>query len=130
MFRLFIFKLFIMKNLQLLLVIIFFSFFLDSWTMFTTVSVNSGWIEQLVTKFKNEPVGNPPQSIWQYEYKGAVVYYVPPQCCDQYSTLYNENGERMCAPDGGQTGQGDGLCSDFYKERKNKKLIWQDCRTK
>ncbi|MBU1101268.1 MAG: hypothetical protein KKA84_12780 [Bacteroidetes bacterium] len=55
-----------------------------------------------------------------------MVYYVPPQCCDQFSTLYDKDGNIICAPDGGITGQGDGRGSDFFAERKNKKLIWQD----
>jgi len=119
-----------MKSLRLLLVIIFLSCFFKGCTIFTPDSNNAGWIEQLIMKYKNEPVGNPPQSIWQYEYKGEIVYYVPPQCCDEYSTLYNENGEVICAPDGGLSGQGDGMCPDFFKDRKNEKLIWQDDRTK
>jgi hypothetical protein len=87
------------------------------------------WVQDLVSTYEKAPVGNPPQSIWQYEYKDQTVYYVPPQCCDQFSTLYAVSGEVICAPDGGFTGQGDGRCSDFSRERKNEKLIWQDPRT-
>ena len=93
-------------------------------------SVSSGenheWVKNLILKFETEPVGNPPQSIWQYEYKSQIVYYVPPQCCDEYSNLYDKNGEFICAPDGGITGRGDGLCPDFFQDRKNEKLIWKD----
>jgi hypothetical protein len=87
------------------------------------------WVQTLVASYQREPVGNPPQSIWQYEYQGQTVYYVPPQCCDQFSTLYSATGEVVCAPDGGITGQGDGKCSDFFQQRKNEKLIWEDPRT-
>ncbi len=79
-------------------------------------------------KFKNEPVGNPPQSIWQYEYNGQTVYYVPPQCCDQFGQLYDASGTLLCAPDGGFTGRGDGKCPDFFKVRTNEVLIWKDSR--
>jgi hypothetical protein len=91
--------------------------------------VELDWINKLIATFTSEPVGNPPQSIWQYEYKGQTVYYVPPQCCDQFSTLYDAAGNVICAPDGGYTGHGDGQCTDFFTERKNEKLIWQDSRT-
>ena len=91
-------------------------------------SENPEWLNNLILKFESEPVGNPPQSIWQYEYKDQIVYYVPPQCCDQFSTLYNKNGEIICAPDGGIGGAGDGHCSDFFQERNNEKLIWKDTR--
>jgi len=90
---------------------------------------NPTWVQTLVTRYEKEAVGNPPQSIWQYEYKGKTVYYVPPQCCDQYSTLYNASGEAICAPDGGLTGQGDGKCADFFQIARNEKLIWEDPRT-
>jgi hypothetical protein len=96
----------------------------------TSADENPDWIKGLITKYQNEPVGNPPQSIWRYDYKGQSVYYVPPQCCDQFSTLYDANGNGICAPDGGFSGTGDGHCPDFFKERKNEKLIWKDSRTR
>jgi hypothetical protein len=88
------------------------------------------WINELIGRFKNEPVGNPPQSIWQYEYRGEIVYYIPPQCCDQFSVLYDSYGNVTCAPDGGLGGSGDGRCPNFFTERKNEKLIWRDVRTR
>ncbi len=91
---------------------------------------NPDWIKALITKYQNEPVGNPPQSIWRYDYNGRTVYYVPPQCCDQFSTLYDANGNEICAPDGGITGRGDGRCLDFFQERKNERFIWMDSRTR
>ena len=66
----------------------------------------------------------------EYEYQGNIVYYVPPQCCDQFSQLYDSNGKLICAPDGGFSGRGDGKCPDFSRVRKNKVLIWQDTRSK
>lgn len=91
-------------------------------------SANPEWVAQLIARFQNEPIGNPPQSIWQYEYKGQTVYYVPPQCCDQFSTLYDASGNRVCAPDGGFTGRGDGRCPDFIAARTKEALVWQDMR--
>ncbi len=90
---------------------------------------NPAWVNQLIARFEREPVGNPPQSIYRYEYKGKIVYYVPQQCCDQFSTLYDEQGQVICAPDGGITGKGDGKCPDFRGEAKNERLIWRDSRT-
>jgi hypothetical protein len=89
---------------------------------------NPGWVNNLVATFQKDPVGNPPQSIWQYEFKGQTVYYVPAQCCDLYSSLYNAAGDVICAPDGGLTGHGDGRCPDFFQVRGSEKLIWQDSR--
>ena len=86
------------------------------------------WVEDMVRKFQSEPAGNPPQSIWRYEYNGQVVYYIPPQCCDQYSRLLDMGGNLICAPDGGLTGQGDGRCPDFFDNRADEKLIWKDDR--
>ncbi|MHB8905889.1 MAG: DUF6970 domain-containing protein [Melioribacteraceae bacterium] len=108
-------------------------------SLFTILSFNIGcsqltspdnpyWVEKLIAEFKSQPVGNPPQSIWRYEYKGKIVYYIPPQCCDQFSKLYDENGNILGAPDGGFSGEGDGRFTDFFTERKNEKLIWKDDR--
>jgi len=105
-------------------------------TSFTLLSCNQPedenpqWIQDLIVQFQNEPVGNPPQSIWQYFYNGRTVYYIPAQCCDQPSTLYDANGNILCAPDGGYSGKGDGKCPDFFTNRRDEKLIWQDKRTR
>ena len=86
------------------------------------------WVKNLIEKYQTESVGNPPRSIWQYEYKEETVYYMPEQCCDQGSELYDDQGQKICSPDGGYAGGGDGKCADFFTKRKNKKLIWKDSR--
>jgi len=94
----------------------------------STQSANPKWVDQLVSTFKNGPVGNPPRSIWRYDYKGQEVYFIPAQCCDQYSQLYDASGNIICAPDGGFIGKGDGRCPDFISVRTDEILIWQDPR--
>jgi Domain of unknown function (DUF6970) len=96
----------------------------------STQTENPDWVDQLIKKFESEPVGNPPQSIWRYEYQGQVVYYVPEQCCDMFSTLYDANHNVICAPNGGIAGTGDGRCKDFLSQRTGEQLIWQDQRTR
>jgi hypothetical protein len=91
---------------------------------------NPSWVDPLISKYQNEPVGNPPQSIWRYDYNGQTVYYIPPQCCDQYSKLLDAGGQVICAPDGGLTGRGDGRCPDFFAKRTNEALIWKDNRSR
>lgn len=85
-------------------------------------------IQQKIKAMQSEPVRNPPASIWQYEYQGQLVYYIPPPCCDFYSQLFDSECNLICAPDGGITGKGDGKCPDFSKLAKNPKLIWEDKR--
>jgi hypothetical protein len=82
----------------------------------------------MIEEFKGAPVGNPPQSIWRYSYHGMTVYYVPPQCCDQFSQLYDGFGILLGAPDGGFSGGGDGRFPDFFSARTDEHLVWQDMR--
>jgi hypothetical protein len=77
---------------------------------------------------KGQPKGNPAYSVYQYSYNGKKVYYFPPQCCDQFSDLYDENCNLICHPDGGIAGGGDGNCQNFISTRKNEVLIWKDSR--
>ena len=93
-------------------------------------NTNPPWVNKLIEQFQKAPVGNPPQSVWKYEYRGEIVYYIPPQCCDQFSVLYDVAGKVLCAPDGGLTGHGDGGCPDFFQERKSEVLVWRDSRTR
>ena len=93
-------------------------------------SGQSDWVTTQIAQFQKAPVGNPPQSIWQYEYNGNIVYYIPSQCCDQFSQLYDADGKLLCAPDGGISGKGDGKCPEFFQLRKNEILIWRGPRAK
>ncbi len=95
----------------------------------TPIDEIPAWLADLIAKFQNEPVSNPPRSIWRYDYKGRTVYYVPEICCDQLSTLYDAYGSVMCHPSGGYAGAGDGRCPDFFQERTDEMLIWRDSRT-
>ncbi len=96
----------------------------------TTQSVNPAWLDKLIGQFESQPEANPPLSIWQYEYNGQVVYFVPAHCCDITSIVYDAQGTVLCAPDGGITGKGDGKCSDYFDTRTNEQLIWQDLRNR
>ena len=93
-------------------------------------SGNPAWVDKLIKQFESDPVGNPPLSIWKYEYNGQTVYFVPAHCCDITSVVYDAEGAVLCAPDGGLTGKGDGKCSDFFDQRSGEQLIWQDTRTR
>ncbi|MBP7370165.1 MAG: hypothetical protein KA902_01880 [Arenimonas sp.] len=89
---------------------------------------NPPWINARIAQLQNGAPGNPALSIWQYRYKGQVVYYFPPQCCDIPSNLLDEHQNKICSPDGGMTGNGDGRCTDFYTTRTDEKLLWRDAR--
>ena len=85
-------------------------------------------IDSLVKVFKKEERTNPPRKIYRYSYRDKTVYYVPAQCCDFFSELYDDNCTLIGHPDGGFTGKGDGMMTDFFEARKNETLIWQDER--
>ena len=58
--------------------------------------------------------------IWQYEYEGKTVFYLPfarTHCCDALSMVYDSQGTVICMPEGGITGKGDGRCPDFSASR-------------
>lgn len=86
------------------------------------------WLQRLIGQLKAQPPGNPPQTVWRYRYRGQVVYYLPPQCCDQMSTLFDAEGRVIAAPDGGLTGRGDGRAGDFHELRREGLLLWRDPR--
>lgn len=86
------------------------------------------WVRTLIHDLEAAPVANPPAMIARYEYKGAVVYFLPQRCCDVWSDLYRADGTVVCHPDGGITGKGDGGCSDFFAQRTKEQIIWRDPR--
>jgi hypothetical protein len=88
------------------------------------------WLSKLIEREKAGPPANPPARVVRYTYRGQVVYYIPPRCCDVPSRLYDRDGKLICSPDGGRTGGGDHQCADFFKTRKDEKLIWKDTRSR
>ncbi len=86
------------------------------------------WLQKRIEQKEAEKVANPPSRIEKYIYKGKTVYYFPPECCDQYSQLLDENGNKICSPDGGMAGDGDGKCRDFFELRTDREVVWADSR--
>lgn len=86
------------------------------------------WLMNLIQKLRAEEPANPPAKIYRYTYNDKIVYYLTGKCCDIPSTLYDVDGNVLCEPDGGITGKGDGRCTDFFEERSEETLIWEDKR--
>jgi hypothetical protein len=85
-------------------------------------------VTALIHELEGQPPANPPAYMASYEYRGQVVYYVPPRCCEIFSDLYDSAGKIICHPDGGLAGKGDELCPDFFRLRTNEHIIWRDPR--
>jgi len=64
-----------------------------------------------------------------HAYRGQVVYFVSARGCDVPGVLYDADGKRVCAPDGGFVVNGDGRCAGFGKQRRGEVVIWSDTRT-
>ena len=88
------------------------------------------WVNKWISEKQIQPVENPPASISRCIYKDETVYFIPSECCDNYSNLYNKDNKIICAPSGGITGHGDGRCTDFSLDKNNCELIWRDSRSK
>ncbi len=88
------------------------------------------WLQARIDQLVSEPVSDPPSSVILFLYKRAPVYYFPARfrCCDAASELFSAAGARLCAPDGGITGSGDGGCPDFGATAKRVRVVWVDRR--
>ncbi len=116
-----------MKTLSILFVFILFIFSAGCKKLDLEVDVPS-CIEKKIKKIRREEVRNPPAKVWKWEVDGLTYYYIRADCCDQLSILYDGDCNRICAPDGGHTGAGDGKCPEF-KEKIKTTLVWEDDRT-
>lgn len=85
-------------------------------------------VDKEIEQIKNEKVRNPPAVIYQYNYLGNTVFYIPSYCCDVPSKLLDNRCNYLCSPDGGLTGNGDGKCTDFFSQGKLEKIVWKDTR--
>ncbi len=89
--------------------------------------VRPPWLFRLIQEKLSEPVANPPARIVRQEYESGVYYYLPPECCDAWSDLYDAEGTLVCHPDGGLTGEGDGNCPELG-ELLREEVVWRDPR--
>jgi hypothetical protein len=72
---------------------------------------------------------SPSAYISRCAHKGQVVYYMPAQCCDIPSYVFDKDCNIICSPDGGITGQGDGRCPDFNDVATAGEIIWRRSET-
>ena len=86
------------------------------------------FVENLVAGFEKAPRTSPPASIVRYTWHAQTVFYVPPRCCDVPGELYDAQGARLCEPEGGFVGGGDGKCPDFREQRSDEHVVWKDAR--
>ena len=91
-------------------------------------SSRPAWLRQRIAAVLAERKPNPTIRIYRYRFQGQEVYWESAPCCDQYSTVFTLKGQVICHPDGGITGNGDGKCAGFEKEKTNERLVWQDPR--
>jgi uncharacterized protein DUF6970 len=82
-------------------------------------------VAKLIHELQTKPPTNAPGYVASYEYRGGIVYYVGPRCCDIFSDLYDASGKLICHPDGGLAGHGDGRCPDFLSQRTKEKFLWR-----
>lgn len=82
------------------------------------------WLSALIREIETDA----PAKIYRYTYNDQEVYYLTGRCCDVPGKLYDVEGNIICEPDGGITGRRDGRCADFFKNRSNETLIWEDKR--
>ncbi len=85
-------------------------------------------IQARIDEIKKDKPWNPAAEVHEYTYQGKRVFYFNSRCCDFYNTVYDENCNYVCAPDGGITGTGDRKCPDFRTSAKEVRLVWKDER--
>lgn len=81
------------------------------------------WVKERAALMQKNPAG---EAVREYEYHGQKVYYFLAPCCDQMNDLFDEKGTKLCAPDGGFSGRGDGKCTDFCTSAKPLRTIYED----
>ncbi len=93
-----------------------------------TANDTSPWIDRQIDAYKAEEPITPPRTISAYLFDGDTVYHITAPCCDQFSSLYSNEGAFICHPDGGITGKGDGSCPSFRTQATFLFEVWKDER--
>ena len=92
------------------------------------VAADDAAVRVIAKKLRSGPSQRSPQLIKRYVIDGKVFYYVAAPCCDQFNDLYDARGQRVCSPDGGISGHGDGRCPDIHVDPHEGGIVWRDAR--
>ena len=84
------------------------------------------WLVKMIKGY--ETSGRGPQNICSYKYQEKRVYFVPSSGGDQFSTVYDSDGNVLGHPTGGFTGRGDGKMGDFLKTATERTVVWEKPR--
>lgn len=82
---------------------------------------NPDFVNELIDSHADSNI----RAVWSFRFNGDTVYYIQNGCCDMYNVLYDAHGEKICSPDGGITGSGDGRCPTFWDSAKRRNVIWE-----
>ncbi len=81
-------------------------------------------VEKKIKDLEKNKDANVGASVWQWQVDGKKFFYFVSPCCDRFNELFDNSCNRICAPDGGISGEGDGNCPEF-KGDKIETLVWQ-----
>ncbi|AUZ04377.1 hypothetical protein ADP71_05990 [Vitreoscilla sp. C1] len=87
-----------------------------------TTTPSAPWLTNLITQAEAEP--HLLQAVYTLEHYQEKYYLTVPGCCDRFSVLYNAQGQKICSPNGGFTGRGDGQCGNIDIRTLSKTKIW------
>jgi len=81
-------------------------------------------IRRMIRKSENKR-GFSIKEVYEWKVDGNTYYYTVSAVADGYHYLYDTSCNRLCAPDGGFSGTGEGECPNFKGDIK-RTLIWSD----
>jgi endonuclease YncB( thermonuclease family) len=85
-------------------------------------------ILRLIDDMEKADVRDPPARMFEYQYRGGPVYYMPSGCCSSAGELYGPDGNLLCTPSESDNDKPDDRCPDFLPERTGEKFVWEDWR--
>jgi hypothetical protein len=74
-----------------------------------------------LTKLFSRSLEKRKEPLVRHVLQGHVYYFLMSPCCDMANFLYDEQGNYVCAPNGGFNGGGDGKCPALREALKQSK---------
>lgn len=90
-----------------------------------TPSTLPACVQQLIQQNGKRSSGEEFIELYHYTYQKRSVYFGFSACCDRYNVLFDQTCQTLCAPSGGFTGGGDGMCPNFFNEATEETLLWR-----
>ena len=86
------------------------------------------WLRERIAGYQQSTFRSSPLRVMKFKHGWQTYYYFSGLCCEQLNPITDDDGDYVCAPTGGWTGDGDNKCPKSFPDEEGMTTVWEDSR--